>query len=59
MSLIADPGKNPRGCHLFFEVGILDSHMRHFLPLLQHFLKADQVQSLGNVINVRLSGEPS
>ena len=32
--------------------------MRHFLPLLQHFLKADQVQSLSNVINVGPLSEP-
>ena len=43
-------GKNLRYCHLLLEVSILGRYAGHFLPLLQHFLKADQVQSLNNVM---------
>lgn len=50
--LIADSGRKHRSVHLFFEVGVLDSHVRHFLPLLQYLLKADQVQSLSNAISI-------
>jgi len=33
--------------------------VRHFLPSLQHFLKADQIQILGDVVNTGPSGELS
>jgi hypothetical protein len=52
ISSIAGPGKNLSDCHLFLEVDIPGGHARHFLPLLQRFLKAGQVQSLSKDIKI-------
>lgn len=41
-------------CHLFSEVGVLDSHVCHLLPLLQYLLEANEVQALRGIISINI-----